>query len=156
MKKRQPEFLSPLITEELLGSKYASLFRPFGFYSAVLGREIWGPVGFIFDYESVPVVKGTSKRGGAGHDLLCRIDSDPVVSKKLAADVYLEMMACRDALLFERDMVSVKTARQKALVKIKTVKRRCRRQTKYWVVRAWPGYFHKFTVTATLEEISRG
>lgn len=77
--KRQPQFLTPLVTEELLGSKYARLFRPFGFYSVILGRAIWGPIGFICDYESVPWFKATSKRGGVGHDLLCRKDSIPCV-----------------------------------------------------------------------------
>ena len=153
---RKPQFLTPLITEELLGSKYARLFRSFRFYSVILDRVIQAPFDFVCDYESVPWFKATSKRGGVAHDYLCRQDSVPVVSKKIAADVYLEMMTCRDALLLKRDQATITTAWQKALLKAGTLKRLCRRQAKYWVVRVWPGYFHKHAVDATYEDLRRG
>ena len=35
------------------------------------------------------------------HDYLCRIDSRPVTTKKVAANVYLEAMAHRDSLLHD-------------------------------------------------------
>ena len=121
-------FLSKLITEEI-DSKYARIIFPFVYYSDLLDDIIEVPSGFVFDYESVPIIRGTSKRSGTLHDYLCRIDSIPVVTKKVAADVYLEAM----------------TERKNA---------RWRRYIKYWAVRIAWGYFHKFKVASTYKEIS--
>ena len=122
------EILTPLINQDI-DYKYSQIFVPFKVESDILKCTIVVPKGFIHDYESVPLIKGTSKSGGVVHDYLCRIDSVPVVTKKVAADVYLEIM-----------------------------KYRCnswwRRWLKYGVVRVWPGYFHKHTVEATYEEMS--
>ena len=134
------EFRSDLITKELMGSKYCELAEPFVFYSAILKREITIPVGFICDYESVPLIKASSKRGGVIHDYLCRTDSIPVVSKQLAADIYLESQKCRDLLLKKG--------------RIKAFQRYLRRNIKTLVVRVAFGYFHKLPVSATLEEIT--
>ena len=97
------------------------LTEEFRFYSDIL--ECWSviPKGFMTDFESVPFIRGTSKVSGLVHDYLCRIDSDPVVNKKTAADVYLEFLKYR---------------------KISYV----RRYTKYWAVRMATGYFHKMNV----------
>ena len=121
-------FLSKLITEEI-DSKYARMVFPFVYYSDILNKIIEIPIGFVFDYESVPLIKGTSKRGGAIHDYLCRIDSIPVVTKKVAAEIYLEAM----------------TARKNPWG---------RRYIKYWAVRIAWGYFHVLKVLATYKEIS--
>jgi len=121
-------FLSKLITEEI-DSKYARMIFPFVYYSDLLDKTINIPIGFVFDYESVPLIKGTSKRGGAVHDYLCRIDSVPVVTKKIAADVYFEAMTVRKNSWW-------------------------RRYIKYWAVRAAWGYFHVFKIMATYKEIS--
>jgi len=123
-----PKFLSKLITEEI-DSKYARMIFPFRYKSDILNKIIKIPIGFVFDYESVPIIKGTSKRGGAVHDYLCRIDSIPVVTKKVAANVYLEAMTVRKNTWW-------------------------RRYIKYWAVRAVRGYFHVFKVLATYKEIS--
>ena len=131
--------LTPLINEDI-DSRFARLHKPFAIWSDVLGCKVKAPEGFIHDYESVPVIKGTSKRGGVIHDYLCRIDSEPVVTKKQAADVYLEVMVCRDGL------PNRETTLGAASLFI-------RRWIKYGVVRVWPGYFHKNRVNATYEEL---
>ena len=132
------EFLTPLINEAIT-SKYSRIYRPFRFYSDVLGCEVEVPIDFIHDFESVPLIKGTSKRAGVGHDYLCRQDSVPIVTKKVAAQVYLELMAYRDGLPYrERTWISLFI----------------RRWGKYRIVRIAWGYFHKLKVLATIEEVS--
>ena len=131
-------FLSPLITEHLMDNRFVKLYRPFKYYSALLRRVVEIPDGFICDFESVPVVKATCKRGGTIHDYCCRIDSIPVVSKSMAADLYLEVQELRDKELGGG------------------FKRWLRRYFKTTVVRIVPGYFHKLTVDASLAEILGG
>ena len=118
------------IKEEVIDYKYSRLLAPYSFKTRRVGSTVVTvPIGFVYDHESVPFIKGTSHRGGLIHDYLCRIDSEPIVSKKQAADVYLEVM-----------------------------KYRCnpwlRRYIKYWFVRLAWGYFHKLKVKATYEEIT--
>jgi len=131
------KFFTRLITEEI-DSKYARMIEPFAYYSDNLKVTIEIPKGFVFDYESVPIIRGTSKRGGAVHDYLCRIDSKPIVAKKVAAKVYLEAMTCRDKIKLHKSRFN----------------KWLRRWIKYYAVRIAPGYFHKFKVNATYEEIS--
>ena len=135
------EFRSELITKEIIGSELAELTQPFIYYSAYLEKELIVPAGFICDYESVPLIKGTSKRGGVIHDYLCRIDSSPIVTKKIAAIVYKEAQNCRDQLIikgcFDR------------------FNKWMRRNIKTFVVRVAFGYFHKHKVFATLEDMTR-
>ena len=134
------KFLSKLVTEELLGSKYARLSQSFVYRSMYLNQSLIIHEGFVFDYESVPLLKATSKRGGLIHDYLCRTDSTPVVTKQEAATVYLEAQECRDQML-ESNIFS-------------KLGRFLRRHTKTLVVRAAPGYFHKFSISATLEDLT--
>lgn len=134
------KILTPLINEDI-DARFARLHQPFAIWSDVLGCKVEAPSEFVHDYESVPIIKGTSKRGGVIHDYLSRSDSVPVVTKKQAADVYLEVMACRDGL---PDRGSTLGA----------VSLFCRRWIKYGVVRVWPGFFHKHKVSATYEEMS--
>ena len=118
------------IKEELIDNyKYYRLLAPYRFKSVVLGCTITVPKGFVYDKESVPIITGTSVRGGLIHDYLCRIDSVPVVTKEQAANVYLEVMTRRKNAWW-------------------------RRYIKYWAVRVAFGYFHKFKVLATYEEIT--
>ena len=105
----------------VINYKYSQLTEPFVFHSNVLNYECTIPAGFIMDWESVPLFKGTSKTAGLIHDYLCRKDSDPVVTKNVAADVYMEFM--------EYSGVSF-----------------LRRRIKCRVVRMLSGYFHKLTV----------
>lgn len=134
------KILTPLINEDI-DSRFARLHAPFAVWSDVLGCKVEASPGFVHDYESVPIIKGTSKRGGVIHDYLSRKDSVPVVTKKQAAEVYLEVMACRDGL---PDRETPLDAFSLFL----------RRWMKYSVVRVWPGYFHKNKVNATYEEMS--
>ena len=134
------KILTPLINEDI-DARFARLHAVFAVYSDVLDCVVEAPVGFVHDYESVPVIKGTSKRGGVIHDYLCRIDSEPVVTKKQAADVYLEVMKCRDGL---PDRGTALGAFSLWL----------RRWVKYGFVRVWPGYFHKHIVSASFTEMS--
>ena len=133
-------FDTELDTRELLGSKYAQYLRPFLYFSEILDCMIEIPVGFVCDYESVPFIKATSKRSGGIHDYLCRSDSIPVVTKKVAASIYLEAQTCRDALLRKQGVFY-------------RFDRWVRRHVKTLVVRVAPGYFHKFPVSATVEDL---
>jgi len=118
------------IKEELIDNyKYYRLLAPYRYKSELLECTITVPEDFVYDHESVPIIKGTSHRGGLIHDYLCRIDSKPVVTKGKAADVYLEVMAFRGNSWW-------------------------RRYVKYWAVRLAFGYFHKLKVSATYEEIT--
>lgn len=132
--------LTPLINEDIT-AKYSRIHEPFVIESDVLGCIITVPPEFVHDYESVPVIRGTSKRGGVTHDYLCRSDSVPVVTKKQAADVYLEVMKCRDGL----------PDRETALGVLGLC---VRRWVKWAVVIVAPGYFHKYLVMATFEEMT--
>ena len=133
--------LSPLICEDVT-YKYSRVHEPWVFYSEVLKCVIEVPVGFVHDYESVPIIKGTSKRGGVAHDYLSRIDSSPVVTKAQASAVYFEIMKLRDQGDKRPDRLLEKFSLW------------WRRWLKWSVVRVWPGYFHKYPVMATLEELS--
>jgi len=120
--------LTPLVDEDIDGVYYR-LYRPFEFYSDILGRTVQIPSGFVYDKESVPLIRGTSNRGGLAHDYLCRKDSKPTVDKATAARVYREVMEFRGHAWW-------------------------RRWIQWAVVRVAPFYFHKFRVLATYEEIT--
>lgn len=107
-------------TSRCIDYKWSMLTDEFECWSDIVGRIII-PVRFTCDWESVPIFKGTSKVAGLIHDYLSRYDSQPVVTKKVAADVYLEFMKYRGAPAW-------------------------RRWLKYSVVLMWPGYFHRKSV----------
>ena len=134
-------FLSPLIYEDLIGGRFIKIHEPFIYFSELLNCEIEVPIDFICDLESVPLVKGTSNRGGVLHDYLCRKDSIPVVDKQVAADVYKEVQICRDEQLNEGFFMRMDRA--------------FRRSFKTFVVRVAPGYFHKLKIMASLEEVTK-
>lgn len=119
--------------------RYVRLLEDFHFYSDVLGRWCCIPAGFVFDLESVPLLRGTNPEAGAIHDYVCRIDSDPVCSKTVAAQVYLEFQGFYDQKesgnIFNRAWDWFTRGLKTSVV---------------WVA---PGYFHEFTVAATYEEI---
>lgn len=134
------EFRSKLIVEFLSRGKYVKLVEPFRYFSEILNMEVEIPIGFICDLESVPVVKATSNRGGVVHDYFCRKDSMPIVSKQKAASLYLEAQKCRD-------MAITSWFGKRWLMAF-------RRHVKCLVVRVAPGYFHKLSALATIEEVS--
>ena len=142
------EFLTRLVTAELLGSKYAQLTEAFCFYSPSLRCQIMVPIDFICDYESVPLFKATSKRAGVLHDYLCRLDSLPLVTKQQAATVYAEAQQLRDMLYY--------AARPYTRFKrFKLFYRATLRWFKTSVVRVTPGYFHKFSINATVKDLCK-
>ena len=114
--------IDQLPVTRVIDYKHSQLVRPFYCQSDILKKAGHNPVmiipvNFVMDWESVPLLKGTSKVGGLIHDYLCRIDSCPAVSKKVAADVYLEFMKFRGNSYI-------------------------RRYVKYWVVRVAHRYYH--------------
>lgn len=145
------KILDKLIVEDLAG-KYVRLVEDFRFVSGVLAfmgldPNVSVPKGFVLDYESVPIIKGSNKRGGVAHDYLCRKDSNPVVSKFIAALVYLEIMIY--AYRHDEETLEEKGIERNVL-HYWNVFRACFKCAV--VVMAW-GYFHKYKVNATLEEI---
>ena len=118
--------MNPRVEE--IDYKYVKFIEPYTFNSKIIG-DFTIPIGFVCDRESVPIIKATSIRGGYAHDYLCRFDSIPIVDKKTAAKVYLEVMSGRDNVWW-------------------------RKYIKYWVVRVAPFYFHKHSIKATYEELN--
>jgi len=110
----------------ILNYKYSEQINPFLFYSDIIGLCSISE-GFIHDWESVPLIKGTCPVAGLIHDYLSRYDSTPKVTKKVAADVYLEFLKYRGQGYF-------------------------RRYAKYWTVRLAPGYFHKKSINWKLDK----
>lgn len=135
----ESKFFSDLHTVDLPHPHYVRLEKPLVFYSNKVGIIVV-PVGFITDLESIPLLKGTSKRAGVIHDYLCRFDSKPRVSKRVAASVYLEAMKSRDREIGASSWI-------KALWMF------IRRVIKALVVRIAWGYFHKLPVLASFEEV---
>lgn len=144
-KKKMAKILTPLVNVDI-DYKYSRIHEPFIFESEVLeavglSSRVEVPTGFVHNYESVPFFKGTSKSGGVGHDYLCRSDCKPEgVTKKIAADVYFEIMETSD--------------QRKATGNLQLIRFWFRRWLKYSVVLVAPGYFHKHKVNATYEEMS--
>lgn len=156
--------LSPLIVGYLNNSNYATLHEPFGFQSDVLKSHklkdtLWGPAGFVFDFESTPnLIRGPigeNKRGGTAHDIACRIGACPGITKSIAADVYFEIMEYCDSIDTQR-FSKEKHPYLPAPIIVPYVKTRdwLRRLIKSNIVRIWPGdYFQKYELTATAKEI---
>lgn len=140
------KILDPLLTENIDDTKYVRLLATFRFTSDVLKEEglqheVTVPAGFVMDFESVPLFRGTSKRGGTAHDYLSRYDSVPVVGKGLAAKIYLEIMTYRDGLMEDVGPFT-------------RFDRWWRRWLKYATVYAAPCYFHRHSVMASYEELA--
>jgi hypothetical protein len=142
--------ISTLLTEDIDNCRFVRLAKAFVFESDVLAKAelnslVVVPAGFIYDYESVPFVRGTNKRGGTAHDYLCRIDSDPICTKAQAAAVYFEIMEhCY--------------AQDAKMNKDRSWWARTRDSWRSWIkwgtVYVAPGYFHKLKVSATYEEVA--
>ena len=124
------------------------LVEPFKFYSGVIAsfcdnpEDGWCeiPTGFVFDWESEFIFRGTNPVASLPHDYFSRKDSVPIVTKKIAADVYLEFMKHRIPERLKRiDVGKVKNFALKADMYV-------RAYIKYCIVLAAPGYFHKKTV----------
>ena len=149
------QILTPLLTDNIDDCRYVRLIQPFRFQSDVLAKYglksiVEAPIGFVQDFESVPIVKGTSKRAGTAHDYLCRIDSDPIVTKAIAAEVYREILNyCHTHEINPHTGLYVEKGRSV----YEATDNWFREWGKWGVVYVWPGYFHKYKVLATYEEI---
>jgi len=126
-------------------ARYVRFLEVWSFYSDVVEDWCDGPKGFICDLESVPLIKGTNPEAGAGHDLVSRKDFKTrkkkiTPTKTQAAAIYRELQYYFDQKesgnWFNRSWDWI------------------RRGFKVGVVWAWPGYWHKFPVMATYEEIT--
>ena len=127
--------------ENILGDhKRKRFLEDWWAYSAILGRWFCIPKGFVFDEESIPLLKGSNPEAGGVHDYFCRKDSDPVVSKTMAAKLYFEFQAYFDEMesgnWFNRAWDWTWRGFKSNFVKV------------------WPGFYHKFKVMATYEEIT--
>lgn len=135
--------LAPLINQ-CIDSHYYMVHDHFRIQLDTLKKEglpdILDISAFVHDNESVPLLKGSCDPAGVTHDYLCRIDSIPVVTKRIAALSYLEVLEMFDKIKNPNLVYSVAYY--------------LRRNAKYAVVMVWPGYFHKYKVGATYEEIS--
>lgn len=126
-------------------ARFVRTTAPLKFYSTTIGQ--WGeiPTGFVMDYESVPLFKGTNPEAGAIHDYYSRTDSQPVVSKKIAAKIYEEFQSYYDAH---------EKAKSPVFRLLNRVFDWIRRKGKTATVRVWPRYFHKHKVSATYATIA--
>lgn len=133
--------------ERIAGTKYVRTIAPFPFYSVILGRWSEISAGFIYDEESVPVLRGSNPEAGAIHDYLCRYNSDPVVDKITAAKVYREFIAFYNKLEPQ--------PANKIKKWLNNIYDFIKMRIKPDVVIVAPGYFHKFPVMATLEQVQK-
>lgn len=145
--------------ERIPGTGLVRLTEDFWFYSVILGRWCCIPKGFIYDEESVPVLRGTNPEAGAIHDYLCRKDSDPVVDKMTAASVYAEFQAYYNALetaQYYKDW-ELQAWYQQYWNIVRDYSNRTwdflKRRVKTDAVIVAPGYFHKLSVRSTEEEV---
>lgn len=126
--------------------RYIRHTEPWSFYSEVLGDWCDAPAGFVNDTESVPIVRGSNREAGAGHDLLCRVDFKTrdkgiTPTKWQAAKVYFEIQDFYD----EKESGNwLNRAGNWISRKVKT-----------GVVIVWLGYWHKFNVLASYEEMTQ-
>ena len=149
---------TPFPSVDELDYKHVRFNRMWAIHSDVIGGWIIFPVWFVDDHESVPGFQGTSLVAGHTHDLLCRKDAiiyiifdDPEtaikkITKKIAADAYLEIMERR----YGQKLTNMNGFKKQ----VKKAELWGRRYGKYWIVRAAWGYFQKFNVLATYEEIT--
>lgn len=90
-------YIQKLPATRIITPDLSRLIEPFHFESDVLKKaklkwQVEIPIGFCMDWESIPLFRGKSPVSGLVHDYLSRNNSEPVVSKIIAANVYYEMM----------------------------------------------------------------
>jgi hypothetical protein len=120
--------------------RYVCLLEDFEFYSSSLEQWSKAPKGFICDLESVPLLKGTNPESGIIHDLVCRTDFLPAVSKTTAMQIYWEFQGYYD----QRESGNIFNRAWDWI----------RRGFKSGVVWVAPCYWQKFPIMATYEELS--
>jgi len=139
-------FLTDLIYRDI-DSRYYELHEPLVYYSSMFDHVFEAPVGFIFDLESVPVIRGTSNRGGCIHDLVCRKEFNLTIMQ--CADLYFEAMETVDEMKHQK----AKRDGDKWL-QTKRFDRWWRRTVKSNVVRLnWASFYHRWSIYSTYEEL---
>lgn len=126
--------------------RYIRHTEPWSFYSMILGDWCDAPTGFVNDTESVPVIRGSNREAGAGHDLVCRSDFETREknirpTKWQAAKVFEELQDYYD----EQESGNWLNRGWDWI---------CRKVKTGVVVMAW-GYWRRFNVLATYEEMTR-
>jgi hypothetical protein len=86
--EKEARFINRVAYAEIPGTALIELRDEFLYYSAVIGRTIIVPDGFVCDGESF--ILKSSTEAGVLHDYLYRKDSSPVVSRKIADAVLYE------------------------------------------------------------------
>jgi hypothetical protein len=158
------KIFTPLIVGYINNCNFVALHDPFGFQSDVLKKyglidTIWAQPGFVFDFESIPnIIRGPigeNKRGGTVHDIVCRKNVCPGITKSIAADVYMEIMTYCDSIDITRFAEEKHPFLPTSWI-VPYVRTRdwVRRWAKSTVVRYWPGdFFQKYEMTATAKDI---
>ena len=83
-------FLNTLKSEEIRNNVFKVL-AILDFYSALKKKTYSVPAGLICDFETAGILR-TSNEAGALHDYFYRCDSEPVLERKEADDLYYEAM----------------------------------------------------------------
>ena len=71
--------------------RYVRLLEDFYACLDTLGRWVRAPAGFVFDLESIPLLRSDNPEAGCVHDYLSRADSEPTVTTYTAALAYYEV-----------------------------------------------------------------
>ncbi len=157
MDTAQTQISGPIRCELILGDpRYVRNIGTWSFYSVVMGDWCDAPDGFVHDTESVPVVKGSNREAGAGHDLACRSDfktreKQLTPTKLQAARIYLELQRFFDA--FERRRWKSSTWQHWLIDQPNRFWDFIKRGGKSAFVSVFPGYFHRYKVSATYDEM---
>lgn len=93
-------YIVKLPATRIITPDLSRLIEPFYFGSNVLKKaglkwRIKIPTNFIMDWESIPLLRGRSPVSGLIHDYFSRSDSNPIITKIMAANIYYEMMCYR-------------------------------------------------------------
>jgi len=150
---------TPLRTESIDNRSWDRLTHIFDFESDVLKKyglksRIQGPVGFVQDFESMPLFKGSNKRAGTIHDILSRKGVCLGITKAIAAEVYREFIKyCNDIDTNRFRKIDHPWIPDPVVVPVIMFRDWAKRWVKWSVVRVWPGYWQRFELMATAEEI---
>jgi len=158
MDKKLTQISGPIRCEFILGDpRYVRNIEKWSFYSTVVDDWCDAPSEFVHDTESVPIVTGSNREAGTGHDLTCRSDfitrEKKISPTKLqSARIYLELQRHFDRL--ERKQWKSSKWQDWALDQPNRLWDLFKRGGKTAIVIVVPGYFHKHKVMATFEEMS--
>lgn len=134
-------------------NRYVKNTEAWSFYSTVVRDWCDAPAGFVHDTESVPIIRGTNREAGAGHDLVCRYDfvtrqKGLSPTKLQAARIYLELQRYFDGIRRDSGL------RQDRLREcLSRGGERIKRGVKTAIVIVAPGYWRRHKVAATYEEL---